>query len=72
MNTHAMASEQSIPRFVSRADVMRLTGLSDTTLWRCVRRGDLPSPTRLSPGRVAWEEKTILDWLSKRAAEASR
>jgi nucleoside-diphosphate-sugar epimerase len=37
----------------------RLTGLSEPTLWRLRRRGDLPEPVRLSPGRCAWPEDTI-------------
>jgi predicted DNA-binding transcriptional regulator AlpA len=30
-----------------------------TTIWRMTKRGDLPTPTRLSPGIVAWRSDVI-------------
>lgn len=60
----------SINRYLSRRQVMGLTGLSETTLWRTVRRGELPRPVRLTPGRVAWPEAIILAWLERRALVA--
>lgn len=53
-----------LPR-LSYADVHRLTGLSITTIWRAIRRGDLPPPVRISPGRVAWRPSTIRAWASR-------
>ena len=53
-------------RCVSQAELARLTGLSLPTLWRMRRRGDLPAPVQLSPGRVAWPYATIRDWLDAR------
>ena len=61
----------SLSRFLSPKDVNRLTGLSLTTLWRMRRRGELPEPVRLSPGRVGWTEDAIAAWLAERA-EAAR
>ena len=34
-------------------------GCSTTTLWRQQRRGNLPAPTRLSPGVVGWRSDVI-------------
>ena len=58
-------------KFLSPNQLHELTGLSLATLWRMRRRGDLPEPIRLSPGRVAWRETDIADWIDRREA-ASR
>jgi len=59
-------SPDTLSRFLSINQVAALTGLSPTTLWRLRRRGDLPAPTRLSPGRVAWPEAVIRQFLEGR------
>lgn len=33
-----------------------------TTWWRAIRRGEAPTPVRVSPGRVAWRASDILAW----------
>jgi predicted DNA-binding transcriptional regulator AlpA len=59
-------TDTTIPRYIGRAELQRLTGLSDTTIWRAVQRGELRAPVRLTPGRVAWPETTIRQWLETR------
>lgn len=68
MSTQTAPPDSIIPRYVSPAQLVASTGLSDATLWRMRRRGDLPEPVRLSPGRVAWPESVIRAWLDARAA----
>lgn len=34
-------------------------GCHQTTVWRLVKRGDLPAPTRISPGVVGWRSDVI-------------
>ena len=58
----------SINRYISPRQLQELTGLSEPTLWRLRKRGELPEPIRLSPGRVAWPESVIRSWLEGRAA----
>lgn len=53
-------------QYVSQAELARLTGVSVPTLWRMRRRGDLPAPVQLSPGRVAWPYDVIRAWLDAR------
>ena len=50
MSTTAIAPDPitTIPTYISRRRLIEITGLSDTTIWRCVRRGDIPAPVRLS------------------------
>ena len=57
----------SISRYISPRQLQAATGLSEATLWRLRRRGELPEPVRLSPGRVAWPEPVITAWLASRA-----
>jgi len=55
-------------RLLPPATVMARTSLSRPTLWRMVRRGDFPPSVSISPGRVAWPETAINDWIAARLA----
>ena len=50
-------------RLLRRNDVLALTGMSATTLWRRERDGDFPNRVRISPRLVAWREHEVLEWL---------
>ena len=58
-------SKRLIPKEVVRD---RLGGIRDATLWRLEKRGDLPKPVKLSPGRVMWIEHEIDALIDARAA----
>ena len=52
-------------RILRQADVMRLTGLSRTTIWRRVRDGSFPPPIRLGPPGTrakGWRQTDLQDW----------
>lgn len=66
MSTKAQPPTLAIPRYIRRRELAQATGLSEATLFREVTRGNLPPPVRLSPGRVAWPEDQIKDWLASR------
>jgi predicted DNA-binding transcriptional regulator AlpA len=59
--------------FYSRAHVLAMLPISNTTLWRLVRAGSFPQPVALSPGRVAWPKNAVDKWIAARtpAAEAT-
>jgi len=47
-------------------EVLEITGLSRTTIWRRERDGSFPSPIRLGGERtraVGWREQDIYDWI---------
>lgn len=48
------------------ADVIRLTGLSRTSLWRLERRGDFPARRQLSPNAVGWLADEVMNWIRSR------
>lgn len=50
--------------YIRQPDVLRLWPVSSTTLENCVKSGDFPKPTRLSPRAIGWRYGVILDWLN--------
>lgn len=59
---------QEVTRFISPTELAGLTGLSLVTIWRLRKRGELPEPARLSPGRVGWPVTVIRDWFDARTS----
>lgn len=54
------------PAVISRKQVMRLTGLSETTLWRLEDRGDFPARVQLGARRIGWRVSDVDAWLESR------
>ena len=50
-------------RIVRLPEVMRLTGLSKTTIHRRYREGTFPRPLRLGPQSIGWRREEIVEWL---------
>lgn len=44
-------------------DVIERTGLSRSTIYEKMQRGDFPKPRQLGPRAVGWRESDINDWL---------
>ena len=53
-------------RFLSKPEVLSISGLSHVTQWRMEKRGEFPQRRQISPGRVGWLESEILDWMESR------
>ncbi|SDY53792.1 helix-turn-helix transcriptional regulator [Citreimonas salinaria] len=49
-----------------RAAVQDITGLSRSTIYALMDRGEFPRPVKLSARIVAWPESRIDAWLAKR------
>ena len=49
----------------------KLLPVSAATLWRWVKEGIFPKPTRLGPNLVAWPKAAVDQWISDRNAEAA-
>jgi len=47
-------------------EVLNLTGLSRTTLWRLEKRGQFPARLLLSAGSVGWRNKEIITWIESK------
>ena len=54
-------------RILRQADVIRIAGLSRTTIWRRVRDGSFPPPIRLGPPSTrekGWRQTDLQDWFN--------
>lgn len=51
-----------------RTEVESITGLSRSTIYDMMARGDFPRPVRIGAKAVAWPESKISKWLSQREA----
>ncbi|MBD3679745.1 MAG: AlpA family transcriptional regulator [Rhodobacteraceae bacterium] len=54
-------------RILRRPEVEARTGLSRSTIYLLMSRGDFPKPVRLSSRAVGWPESAIAAWLESRA-----
>ena len=48
--------------------VKETTGLSRTTRWRMVKRGEFPSPISIGKSAVGWLRSEILQWIEDKVA----
>lgn len=64
-----------LDRFMREKDVIEVTSLSHSTIWRAMKDGRFPRPILISPGRVGWRESAIITWQNNpagwRATEAA-
>ncbi len=56
-----------IIRLLRRPEVEARTGLSRSSIYAMMERGEFPRPRRIGQRAVAWDEATIEDWLATRA-----
>ena len=64
----APAPEPELPAddtMLSTRDVVRQTGVSDSTIKRMVLDGRFPKPMRLSPRRIGWPARDVRLWLER-------
>lgn len=52
--------------FMLRDEVMQVSTLSKTVIWRKMNRGEFPLPVKLSPNRVAWVRSEVMAWCDAR------
>jgi prophage regulatory protein len=53
-------------RVLSTREVMEVTSLGRTTLWRLEREGEFPARRRLIGHRVGWLQSEVDGWLQGR------
>jgi len=47
-------------------DLAARLGIHRTTLWRAVRRGEIPPPVHITAGAIGWPEDLIARTLAER------
>lgn len=50
-------------RLIRRPEVEARTGLSRSTIYEWMKRGDFPQPVKLGERLVAWRESDVVAWL---------
>ena len=58
-------SEPKLDIMLSKKQVMKITGLSDSTLFRQEQAGTFPRRIAIAKGRVAWSQREIVEWLER-------
>lgn len=53
-------------RFIRLPELLRLTGLGRSSVYRLVERGQLPPPMKISERAVAWRLSSINEWQAAR------
>jgi len=67
MKQHDVSSGAARVRILRRPAVADRTGLSPTSLWRHIQRGEFPKPVSLGPRAVGWVESEVDAWIEARA-----
>lgn len=55
-------------QIIRKPQVMRMTGLSDSSIWRREHEGSFPKRRRLGLRAVGWYHDEIVQWIEKREA----
>lgn len=55
-------------QILKRSEVVKLVGLSPTTIWRMYKNGSFPAPIQLSSRRVGWDLDAVEEWVNRRRA----
>lgn len=63
-------NDDTMPRFLTVAEVTQQVGLGESTVWERSRRGTFPKPVKLAPRTTRWVAAEVADWM--RAAMAQR
>jgi prophage regulatory protein len=58
-------------KLIRRPEVEARTGLSRSTLYEWMKRGDFPQPVKLGARLVAWRESDVAEWLDSRETRAA-
>lgn len=56
-----------LDRHYRRTDVETITGLSRSTIYLMMSRGEFPRPVKITGKAEAWPESAIRNWLAKRS-----
>ena len=59
-----------VDSLLRRPKVEALTGLSRSSIYAAMLRGEFPRPVRIGRRAVAWPKAVIVDWIEARKAES--
>lgn len=53
-------------------EVQQAIGLSRSTIYRMIERGDFPRPQKLGLRAIGWRESAVENWMYKQPIQAAR
>ncbi|EHP41250.1 prophage CP4-57 regulatory [Cupriavidus basilensis OR16] len=65
---HVLAGKPAAERFMRLPEVIATCGLSRSSIYDGMRRGDFPQPVPLGGKSVAWLSSEIRQWMDSRIA----
>jgi len=72
MQTYSEYETAPTPALLRKYDVLRITGLTDTAMYRQIQMGTFPRPLKLSARSSAWVEAEVFAWIEQRIAERDK
>jgi prophage regulatory protein len=57
-------------RFIRIKEVLSITSLSQSELYRRIKTGTFPSQVKLAPGHSVWVQSEVDSWVAERITEA--
>ena len=61
-----MNDTHSSRMFLRLPQVLKITGLSRSTIYKWVNQGDFPKPKQLGPRAIAWDSEELANWSENR------
>ncbi len=58
-------------RFIRIAEVIKIVGLSQSTIYSMVKRGEFPRQVAVTSRLVGWPESAVLQWVQDRIAKSN-
>jgi len=62
-------ANQEPRRLIRKQEVLSITSLSQSELYRRIKAGTFPAQVRLAPGHVVWVQSEVDGWIADRIAE---
>lgn len=66
-----MPKQVDPPRFIRLPQVVEMTGLAKSTIYKWIRLGEFPKQIQLGGKSVVWNERDVIDWMNQQIATAT-
>lgn len=64
--TAHLVTSSRIDPILRRPDVLRVTGLSQASLYRLMGENQFPKPIKVTDNTVGWKQSEVVDWINDR------
>lgn len=64
MHDHTTTATAAQPRLIRQKEVLRLTGLSRSTIYAKMAAGTFPHQRKVSPTIAVWSEAEVIAWIA--------